>query len=354
MARWLGIASSGIAGSLMLCGVAWALPDRSALSFDENATINYACNYALRQGNDAFQRCVENQLAQMQEHPSPDRSGLPLRRARGIERACAYLRNVGIGKYNDCVKEAMAAPDRSDDKAADDALISNFAKVFTTDAAADSDKPKLVPVVAKSLPRPAEALPKLPERVSDKPIAPAAVFKKVQASVFIVLATQSMADARAASFAQGSAVAVSDHLLLTNCHVVKDRPVIKIFQEGKSADATLAAADMTSDRCVLKTEDMALTPITGVRPVGTLGIGERLFAIGAPIGVEHTMSEGLLSGLRKAGSLTLVQTSAAISHGSSGGGLFDERGNLVGITTLGFFTVAENLNFAIAAADFWQ
>jgi hypothetical protein len=356
MSRILGIVGAGIVSSLVLSGASWALPDRSALSFDENATINYACTYALKQGNDAFQNCVAQQMAALPEHPTPDRSGMTRARARNVDHQCGYLRNVGIGQYNDCIKEAMAAPEKPSEKAPDDDLAVNYAKVFTADADADASagKPKATPVVAKSLVHPVEVLPTLPAHVADKILAPSEVFKKVGDSVFVVLASQSMAEARARNINQGSAIAVSDHLLLTNCHVVKDRPEIKIYQGDKHANATLVGADMATDRCVIKVEDLTLTPITGIRAVDTLAVGERVFAIGTPISFERTLSEGLISGLRKKASLNLVQTSAAVSPGSSGGGLFDERGNLIGITTLGTIFGAQNVNFAIAASDFWK
>jgi tetratricopeptide (TPR) repeat protein len=77
-----------------------------------------------------------------------------------------------------------------------------------------------------------------------------------------------------------------------------------------------------------------------------LEVGEKVYAIGAPQGLELTLSEGLISGLREYGSARLIQTTAAISPGSSGGGLFDTQARLVGITT---FVVknGQNLNFAL-------
>ena len=74
----------------------------------------------------------------------------------------------------------------------------------------------------------------------------------------------------------------------------------------------------------------------------------RVYAVGAPRRLEQTISDGLLSGLRRAedGSLTMVQTSAPISPGSSGGGLFDAHGRLIGITTSGL-KESQNLNFAV-------
>jgi S1-C subfamily serine protease len=79
--------------------------------------------------------------------------------------------------------------------------------------------------------------------------------------------------------------------------------------------------------------------------------------LGSPSGLDLTLANGLLSGKREEGALNYVQTTAPISPGSSGGGLFDGRGNLVGITTLvwaGRERLNQSLNFAIPAQAFWQ
>jgi S1-C subfamily serine protease len=89
-----------------------------------------------------------------------------------------------------------------------------------------------------------------------------------------------------------------------------------------------------------------------IAPTASVVVGESVYAIGTPRGLELTMSAGLVSSLRKntAGQIVLVQTSASVSGGSSGGGLFDDSGALVGLTTLGSVTGdAQNLNFAIPA-----
>ena len=204
-----------------------------------------------------------------------------------------------------------------------------------------------------SLPKPADFLPRRPDRIAGTPLTPAEVFKKVAPSIWVVVATPSRAELRVHNVALGSAVAISEHLLLTNCHVVKDRAIIKLVQEGTRDNASLVAADDASDRCVIKAETLKLTPVTGVRTIDSLAVGERAFAVGAPLSFERTLSEGLVSAIRSRGGRAMVQTSAAISPGSSGGGLFDERGNLIGITTL-TFRIAQNLNFAIAAEEFWK
>ncbi len=91
--------------------------------------------------------------------------------------------------------------------------------------------------------------------------------------------------------------------------------------------------------------DLQATPIT----LGTakkLTVGQRVYAIGAPKGLELTLSEGLVSSLHPYEGSLYIQTSAAISPGSSGGGLFDDQGRLIGITTF-YLAEGQGLNFAL-------
>jgi len=74
-------------------------------------------------------------------------------------------------------------------------------------------------------------------------------------------------------------------------------------------------------------------------------VGDKVYAVGAPYGLELSLSEGLVSQLR-GGPPPLIQTTAAISVGSSGGGLFNELGELVGLTTF-YLKGAQGLNFAL-------
>ena len=122
---------------------------------------------------------------------------------------------------------------------------------------------------------------------------------------------------------------------------------------GDQTPIEIVAANIEADRCVVRSRNLRLRPIAGIRPFDNLEIGETVYAIGNPQRLELTVSDGLLSGKRAAGELRLVQTTAPISPGSSGGGLFDSRGNLVGITT-STRRDAQNINFAIPAEDFWR
>ena len=69
--------------------------------------------------------------------------------------------------------------------------------------------------------------------------------------------------------------------------------------------------------------------------------------------LSNTFAEGNISGLRRFDNTNLIQTSAPISPGSSGGGLFDKPGNLIGITSF-MIKGGNNLNFAVGVGEFWE
>jgi Flp pilus assembly protein TadD len=171
--------------------------------------------------------------------------------------------------------------------------------------------------------------------------SPQELFKSLATSVFVV---ESL-NAKGAVIGFGSGVAVAPSQMVTNNHVIKSGVSVRVRQGQKAWRATIAQIDPDHDLSLLRIEGLKAIPVR-LRPSSTLAVGERVYAIGAPAGLELTLSEGLISGLREYGSSRLVQTSAAISPGSSGGGLFDEQGRLVGITT-SFLLVGQNLNFAI-------
>ena len=149
--------------------------------------------------------------------------------------------------------------------------------------------------------------------------------------------------------AQGSAVVIGAGIAVTNCHVLAKAKRVSLQREKEAFDATLDMWDVKRDVCQLKSPSLRAAAV----PLGDsskIAVGQNVFAIGNPKGLELTMSAGLVSSLRRNGEnqLVLIQTSAAISGGSSGGGLFDDQGRLIGLTTIGSVTGdAQNLNFAI-------
>ncbi|MEP5567209.1 MAG: trypsin-like peptidase domain-containing protein [Halioglobus sp.] len=150
---------------------------------------------------------------------------------------------------------------------------------------------------------------------------------------------------------QGSAVAVSPSELVTNCHLIENPKQITLRRVGWTLPARLKAADRQGDRCILEVGHNLPTYVRRGRSHAAVQIGEDVAAIGNPKGLETSLSRGIVGQKRSRGGLKLIQTDAAISSGSSGGGLFDRAGYLVGITT---FTIAEgqSLNFAIAIDEF--
>jgi serine protease Do len=149
----------------------------------------------------------------------------------------------------------------------------------------------------------------------------------------------------------GSAVVVDNEALATNCHVLARAKKVVVRHEKISVEARLEMWDTARDVCRLRAPGLA-APAVRLAPTAGVAIGANVYAIGTPRGLELTMSAGLVSSLRRnaSGQVVLVQTSASISRGSSGGGLFDENGALVGLTTIGSVTGdAQNLNFAIPA-----
>jgi serine protease Do len=181
------------------------------------------------------------------------------------------------------------------------------------------------------------------------------LFQVASQSVYGVMGKLPAGPNGKSSSVYGSAVAVTDKLAITNCHVVETAAEeIYIGTGGESIEqARLVAANYEADRCVLEVRKMDLRPVAGIRAFDALEVGETVYAIGNPLRLDRTLSDGLLSAKRSMAELRYLQTTAPISPGSSGGGLFDSRGNLIGVTT---FTLkgAQNINFAIPAEDFWK
>jgi len=166
------------------------------------------------------------------------------------------------------------------------------------------------------------------------------VFAKAASAVYMVKADKSI----------GSAVAVSETDLLTNCHVVGDKTHVLLVRGKQELKAAVVSMNVNADRCVLRT-DAKLPKWVEVRPYDDIKVGERALTIGTPQGLELTVAEGIVSSKRSQNDSKLIQTSAPISQGSSGGGLFDAQGQLLGITTF-YFKAGQNLNFAVAGEEF--
>ena len=146
--------------------------------------------------------------------------------------------------------------------------------------------------------------------------------------------------------------------IITNNHVVEDADSIKVrLRNGEEYDAELIGADSKSDIAVIKIDAENLT-VAVVGDSSLLQVGELAVAIGNPLGeLGGTVTDGIISALDReitidGENMTLLQTNAAINPGNSGGGLFNGRGELIGIVNAkSSGTDIEGLGFAIPIND---
>lgn len=174
-------------------------------------------------------------------------------------------------------------------------------------------------------------------------LSAAEVFKRNQNSIVVVRGNRE--DGRGNT--QGSGVVVADAEIVTNCHVALGVNNLVVIAGNKNLSARVRFRDSGHDLCQLSVPGLRTTAVVRA-PVSSVAVGARVYAIGAPQGLELTLSDGVVASLRSFDNSTLIQTNAAISPGSSGGGLFDAYGRLIGITTFQSRS-GQNLNFAVPA-----
>lgn len=160
-------------------------------------------------------------------------------------------------------------------------------------------------------------------------------------------------DAAGKPFSQGTAVVVGKETLLTNCHVIAKAKGFVIKHENQSFDAKLQHIDVERDLCQITARNLT-APALPVGDSNNLAVGQRIYTLGSPRGLELTLSDGLISALRKDDNnrLFAIQISAPISPGSSGGALLDDEGRLIGLTSAGIRD-GQNLNLAIPI-NWWR
>lgn len=145
--------------------------------------------------------------------------------------------------------------------------------------------------------------------------------------------------------ARGSAVAVTKAILATNCHVAMMGNFLVVKIDDSNRVGRLLYKDEKQDLCLVEVPGVTFQPVA-IRDSSQVKIGEVVFAVGNPQGTEKTLSQGIISNRHNVDGGVWLQTDATISFGSSGGGLFDAQGELIGITSkmggnFGFATPTE-------------
>lgn len=155
------------------------------------------------------------------------------------------------------------------------------------------------------------------------------------------------------SGAGSGVIYTADGYIITNAHVIDGAQQITVtLNDGTSYSAKVIGSDSQSDVAVVKIDATGLTPAV-LGDSDSVSIGETAIAVGNPSSLGITTTDGIISALNRnvtieGNTMTLLQTSAAISPGNSGGGLFNENGQLIGIVNAKNASEnAEGLGFAI-------
>ena len=167
------------------------------------------------------------------------------------------------------------------------------------------------------------------------------LFKELRPSVFLIYTANDEGKFQGTGF-----FISSSGLGISNYHVFEGTTI------GKERIKTYAGNEYKIEEVLYKSSkyDFILFQVNSSKKLKylniankSLDVGDEVFAIGNPQGLEHTLSKGIVSGYRD--NYNLLQTTAEITHGSSGGPLFNMKGEVIGITTSG--AGEANLNFAI-------
>ena len=144
-------------------------------------------------------------------------------------------------------------------------------------------------------------------------------------------------------------VTSADGQVATNFHVVDGASEIFVkCGERVPVRGQLVRADKTVDLAVVQTNIRVLAPLTISDADPGMLVGQPVYVIGSPQGLEGTISNGLISGMRQRNGAPLIQISAPISHGSSGGPVILSNGSVIGVATA-VLEEGQNLNFAVPA-----
>jgi S1-C subfamily serine protease len=198
---------------------------------------------------------------------------------------------------------------------------------------------------------PAPAAPELPAPVTPLPVEPLAAPMATRPSVAredIVAAVLRVTVEIRTSVGLGSGFFVGPDTIVTNAHVVGNELSVKVVRsDGTSLPGSVSSVSREADLAIVRvarTTDFGLT----LRSAAQLRPGEEVMAIGAPKGMSHTVTRGIVSAVRRDGAMLYVQTDAAINPGNSGGPLVDGEGRVVGVVTLKRVD-AEAIGLALAA-----
>lgn len=177
----------------------------------------------------------------------------------------------------------------------------------------------------------------LPASERNTVMPPTEIFEKYNSAVFMIFTSDGQ------NLYQGSGFFISaDGLAVSNYHVLEDKSqaLVKLSDGRTFGISEILARSVQDDFVVFRIEGrFNYIPVS----TRTCRVGEKVYAIGSPKGMENTFSSGEISQFREE---NFIQISCPIDHGSSGGALINAYGEVIGITTAGRDDSGANLNFA--------
>ncbi len=210
--------------------------------------------------------------------------------------------------------------------------------------------------------------------LSDYSNTSVAVAEKVLPSVVGITVTyqiSSLFGGSSTGEATGSGIIISeDGYIVTNNHVISSESTssfyaiseakgikVNLYNDAESYEATVVGTDAYTDLAVLKIEKTGLTAAV-IGNSDTAKVGEFVMAVGNPLGMDYSVTSGIISALNREitaddGTVyTAIQTDAAINSGNSGGALVNAKGELIGINTMKFLgNGIEGIGFAIPVSS---
>ncbi len=186
------------------------------------------------------------------------------------------------------------------------------------------------------------------------------VVRRVSPSVVTVVAAHAVAKRGVAvgseiAIAVGSGVVIdADGFVVTNAHVVEEgTELVVVLSDGSARPAHLVGTDIDTDVALILVDGGSLQPIA-MGDIGEVSVGDVVLAVGNPLGVGQTVTQGIVSGIRSVAVRdrvldNIIQTDAAINPGNSGGALVDIAGRLIAINCviLSQSGGSEGIGFAI-------
>ncbi|MGH9740586.1 MAG: trypsin-like peptidase domain-containing protein [Candidatus Acidiferrales bacterium] len=182
---------------------------------------------------------------------------------------------------------------------------------------------------------------------AQRDLSASAIFKAAKPSIVLIIG----GDSKGQPTVQGSGFIIAPNRIVTNHHVVAGTSAaMVVFSDGATAAVTDVVADSPAKDLIVLGAKTGQRPALNLGDEMTLQQGDPVYAIGAPQGLELTLTNGIVSAFRSIDNRFLIQATASIGHGSSGGPLLNHEGRVVGITS-GMLSNTPGVYFSVGVGD---